>query len=82
MVVPPVWAVGSTRRRRNRFGKLENQLSQEEKDIVEAASFATNLGIYFVSSVLVFGAIYGTIKLLEDSSNSEQKYSAPNVYSP
>ncbi len=58
MVVPPIWHIGSSRRRRNRYIKLEEKLTDEQKDIADVAKFATVMTLGLVGSVLVFGALY------------------------
>lgn len=69
MVIPPVWHIGSSRRRARR-ANLETTLTDEERETVEAASFATKLVGYLVIGSVLAGAAYCLLRSPQKGDSS------------
>lgn len=74
-MIPPIWHIGSTRRRHER-SQLERHLTEEEKDVVDAAGIATRHMLYLGGALCVATLLYLVVKYTPTDC------SWPNVYSP
>jgi hypothetical protein len=79
MVIPPIWTIGSSRRRRE-TSQLE-KLSKEDKEIVDDAEFVSKRLFYLVGGIIGVSVLTGLTYI----AYSHKDISAPTiraVYAP